>query len=212
MIHVFRCLAVKAVLLVFALSTTPGIAFGQSGCTPLGTDIPVGSALASASFFANLRNASNSINYLMDRLIAKSEVQAQKISLDQKACARACSNPVVAVVFTSTPNMTLDGYDEASSCQKFYEATKATPIVYANRAFDSQGDAEGWYEDLTQGDGVDGEDLYEKCPGKCSPAYSSVIYKREERFLVSTSIVCGHARDKDDNQYRLNAALRWVCG
>jgi hypothetical protein len=191
---------------------TPAAVFGQPVCTPLGADMPVGSALASASFFANLRNASNSINYLMDQLIAKSEVQAQKVSLDQKTCVRACSSPVVAVVFNSTPNMTLNDYDEASSCQKYYEATKATPIVYANREFDSQEDAEGWYEDLTQGDGEDGEDLYERCPGSCSPAYSSVIYKRKEKFLVSTSIVCGHARDKDDNQYRLNAALRWMCG
>jgi hypothetical protein len=204
---------IGALLIMMCLSLRGGVseALAQSTCTPLNNDIPVGSGLASAGFFANLRNADNSINFLMDELISKSEVQAQRISSEQRTCPRSCSQPVVAIVFTSTPNRTLDSYDESTSCAQYQELTTASPIVYANRTFDSQSDAESWYEDMTQGNGIDGEDLYGRCPGKCSPAYSSVIYQRNQKFVVTTSIVCGHARDKDDNQYRLTASVRWIC-
>lgn len=181
------------------------------GCSPLNTDIPVRSTLASAGFFANLRHASNSISFLMDQLISESEVKAKQLTSSESGCSRPCQNALTAVVFTSTPNMTLLDHDDAAMCAKLYQATQQNPIEYRNRTFDSQSDAEEWYNDLTQGDGSDGEDLYTRCPGACSPAYSSVTYQLNGKFTVSTSIVCGHARDKDDNQYRLSASVRWIC-
>lgn len=199
------CLALTAAI----VTGTP--AHAQSGCTPLNTDIPVRSTLASAGFFANLRKASNSISYLMDQLITESESKASNIMQQETSCKRSCTNSVVAVVFSSIPNMTLPDYEDSPTCQQLYESTQKDPIKYSGRTFDSQEDAEEWYDELTQGDGTDGEDLYAKCPGMCSPSYSSVSYKHGGKFIVSTSIVCGHARDKDDNQYRLTAALRWIC-
>lgn len=204
--------AVLVICLALTAAISPGAsAYAQSGCTPLNTDIPVRSTLASAGFFANLRKASNSISYLMDQLITESESNASNILQEERSCKRACSNSVVAVVFSSVPNMTLPDYEESSTCQQLYESTQKAPITYSGRSFDSQEEAEEWYDDLTQGDGADGEDLYAKCPGMCSPSYSSVSYKHGGKFIVSTSIICGHARDKDDNQYRLTAALRWIC-
>jgi hypothetical protein len=107
--------------------------------------------------------------------------------------------------------MTLPEYEDSPSCQKLLEATKQQPISYSNREFNTQDDAEEWYNDLTQGDGTDGEDLYNRCPGQCSPSYTSIIHRRNGKFLITTSIICGHARDKDDNQYRLTSSLRWMC-
>jgi hypothetical protein len=205
----------SAVLIAcIALSTTltpHAPLFAQAACTPLNTDIPVRSTLASAGFFANLRKASNSISYLMDQLITESESRASELSHRESACKRSCTDAVLAVVFSSSPHMTMPDYDESSTCQQLYTSTQKSPITYSGRSFDSQEEAEEWYDDLTQGDGNDGEDLYARCPGKCSPSYSSVSYKRAGKFIVSTSIICGHARDKDDNQYRLSAALRWIC-
>lgn len=192
-------------------STAPRFSYAQPTCSPLNADIPVRSTLASAGFFANLRKASNSISFLMDQLITESESRASNLVQQDSDCKRSCDDSVIAVVFTSVPHATLPDYDEASACQQLYEATQKSPIVYSDRSFDSQEDAEDWYDDLTQGDGTDGEDLYSKCPGKCSPSYSSVSYKHGGKFIVSTSIVCGHARDRDDNQYRLTASLRWIC-
>lgn len=184
---------------------------GQSKCSPLNVDIPIRTTLASAGFFANIRNSDDSIRFRMDELLTQAKAAAHERYTTENNCRRDCTNAVVAVIFSSSPNKTLTDYDETSSCQQLSDSTQKSPITYKNRAFDSEASAKEWYNDLTQGDGPDGEDLYEKCPGKCSPAYSSTAYEEGGKFIVTTSITCGHARDKDDNQYRLNAAIRWVC-
>lgn len=174
-------------------------------------EIPIRTTLASAGFFANLRNAEHSINSRMDTLLSEAQAAAHKTAETRLPCPTACTKPAIAVVFTSTPNLQLQDYDEHSRCQRLYESTQISPIVYANRVFPSDRDAKKWYKELTQGNGPDGADLYERCPGKCSPSYSSIVYRKDEQYIVTASIVCGHARDKDDDQYRLTASLRWLC-
>ncbi len=172
---------------------------------------PVGSSLASAGFFANLRGARNSINVQMNSLLGEAKAAAAQLAEGAVPCIPGCSTPVVSVIFESTPNISLADYREFSSCQAHHDTTKTEPIVYAQRLFSSEEEAKEWYKDLTLGDGPDGEDLYRRCPGRCSPSYSSTIYQHLGRYVVTTTIVCGHARDKDDDQYRLRAAVRWVC-
>ncbi len=200
-----------AMMNVICAFTCVTSAFAQSPCIPPQQDILIRSTLASAGFFDNLRNSDDSIRHQMDQLLSQSETKASEIGGQKSPCGPSCSNPVVAVVFSSTPNMTLPEYEDSPSCQKLLETTKQQPILYSNREFNTQDDAEEWYNDLTQGDGTDGEDLYNRCPGQCSPSYTSIIYRRNGKFLITTSIICGHARDKNDNQYRLTSSLRWMC-
>jgi hypothetical protein len=197
-------------LCVAVLSTAP-VASADPSCTPLNTNISVGSALASAGFFANMRGSADSIKARMDALLAEARSAASSLASKERGCARSCETPRVAVVFTSKPRLVLKEYEEAATCSKLLESTTATPITYNHRRFSSDDEAKAWYNDLTQGDGKDGEDLYQRCPGSCSPSYSSVAYQDAEGIVVSTSIICGPARDKDDNQYQLAAAIRWVC-
>lgn len=187
------------------------LAYGQLPCSQPTNDIPVGNTLASAGFFDNLRNSDDSIRFQMDELLSKSEAQATQEAQPPSSCTQSCARPVVAVVFSSVPNMTLPAYEDSPTCQKLLEQTTKAPIVYGKRTFETREEAEEWYNDLTQGDGTDGEDLYNRCPGSCSPAYSSLMYRINNQLVVTTSIICGHARDKDDNQYRLNSSLRWMC-
>ena len=197
--------------LLFITFVYPPNLLSQNNCTPLNHEIPIRSTLASAGFFANLRNADHSINFLMDELLVLAYSAAEKRINLESSCDRSCAQPVLATVFDSVPNLTLRDYEEASTCQELFEESKRTPIVYEKRSFASDQEAKDWYQDLTQGEGTDGEDLYLRCPGACSPSYSSVAYKQHGRFIVTTSIICGHARDKDDGQYRLSASLRWLC-
>jgi hypothetical protein len=185
--------------------------WAQTPCTPSGREIPLQNTLASAGFFANLRNASYSVRAQTDRLLKDARAEAQVLKTNEGGCKRACPNPVVAVLFSSTPQKYLLDHEEASQCQTLLERTSKAPIVYENRRFQSDDQAREWYEDLTQGNGVDGEDLYRRCPGACSPAYSSQVYRDGDEFVVSTSIVCGHARDKNDDQYTLSTKMRWIC-
>jgi hypothetical protein len=197
--------------LVAALLLAKNAIAAQPPCSVARRDLPVGSALASAGFFANLRNARHSINYTTDELLTKARRIAQVATPEPRGCKDPCTTPVVAIVFTSTPNLVLDSYDESTECQRYFEETRLNPIVYEKRAFDSEEEAKEWYHDLTRGSGEDGEDLYTRCPGMCSPAYSSVAYKQGEKFIVTATVVCGHARDKDDDQYKLTASVRWIC-
>jgi hypothetical protein len=199
------------ITVLFISPCFPSTLYSQSNCTPLNQEIPIRSTLASAGFFANFRNADHSINFLMDELLVQAHSEADKRIKLESSCDHSCASPVLATVFDSVPNVTLQDYDEISACQELFEKTKRAPIVYENRSFSSDQEAKDWYHDLTQGDGADGEDLYLRCPGACSPSYSSVAYKQLGRFNVTTSIICGHARDKDDGQYRLSASLRWLC-
>ena len=180
-------------------------------CTPSRTDVVVREALASAGFFANLTNADHSVRHLMDVLLRESESAAQRLQVTEANCSHGCLNPVVAIVFSSQPHMTLSSYDGSDQCEALLAKTQREPLQFLDRSFDEQEEVEDWYKDLTQGDGEDGEKLYEWCPGRCSPHYSSLISKRGEKFVISTSVVCGHARDRDDNQYALRAAVRWIC-
>jgi hypothetical protein len=207
-----RSKVVCGILASLLLSLTEGrLAYGQSPCTQPINDIPVGHTLASAGFFDNLRNSDDSIRFQMDELLSKSEAHAIQEAQPPNPCAQSCVHAVVAVVFSSVPNLTLSAYDDSPTCQKLLEETTKEPIVYGKRTFETQEDADEWYNDLTQGDGTDGEDLYNRCPGNCSPSYSSLIYRINDKLVVTTSIICGHARDKDDNQYRLTSSLRWMC-
>ena len=194
-----------------ATLTGSPIASADPSCTPLNTTIAVNSALASAGFFANLRGAADSIKSRMDSLLAEARNAAGVLATKEQHCSRDCKQPYVAVIFKSKPHLVLRDYDEAATCSKLLESTTAAPITYSNRRFSSDDAAKEWYHELTQGDGEDGEDLYRRCPGSCSPSYSSVVYRHGAEVVVSTSIVCGPARDRDDDQYQLSAAIQWVC-
>ena len=185
--------------------------YAQPRCLSVNGDIPVRSTLASAGFFANLRRTDTSLRVRMDQLLNEASAVAKQVTVSESGCLSSCKRRVAAVVFKSLPNVALSGYDEASVCEKFLEVTQRDPIRYENRRFSSDEDAESWYRDLTQGDGADGEDLYKRCPGKCSPQYTSVIFKEGDGLIVSTEVICGHARDRDDDQYALSAAVRWLC-
>ena len=184
---------------------------GTPPCSIQTHETHVRSTLASAGFFSNLRNAEHSINSQMDVLLEEARIRADQQSAPPTPCDTSCQFPKVAVVFRSEPHKRLLNYDEYPICDALYKHTRIHPIMYEHRTFSSEREAKKWYRDLTQGRGVDGKDLYVRCPGRCSPAYSSTAFQHSDKFIVSATIVCGHARDKDDDQYLLSASLRWIC-
>lgn len=189
----------------------PDLGFAQEKCLKIGAERLIETRLASAGFFANLRYSESSIHYQMDRLLENAKQRLIKFQQADRACNDTCAHPVVGISFSSRPNQSLEGYSESDKCQQLFEKTLKAPIVYGNRQFESSDAAKDWYNDLSRGAGVDGEDLYQRCDGSCSPAYSSFIANRGGNLIVTTRIICGHARDKDDDQYVLSAAIRAEC-
>lgn len=203
----WRLIKLSALLLAW----TPSVTLAAPTCSPAGETIPFQSSLASAGYFANFRNSESSVNFQTDALLSAASQKRSEIEGEHPLCVDSCSNARLAIVFSSTPNMRRSGYDDAADCDRLDAETAKNPITYSGRTFENADDARSWYHELTQGDGTDGEDLYTRCPGSCSPAYTSSIIREDERLVISTSIHCGHARDRDDNQYRLATGFRWEC-
>ena len=69
------------------------------------------------------------------------------------------------------------------------------------------------FNEFSQGKGKEGKELYRKCPGSCSPQYDNnlEIDRGSNAMKVTASVVCGHARDKDDNTFMLVAMLKTEC-
>ncbi len=198
------------------LSTAAAAGIWQSAaaddaCLEPGHSRVIENTLASAGFFANLRYSEDSIHYQMDQLLDRAKNKLGIFQQKSSICANSCAKPVVGIVFSSHPRYTLDNYSEADKCQKLFELTSKDPIVYKHRLFKDDEEAKEWYNDLSRGSGEDGEDLYDRCDGSCSPQYSSFIWSENGGLAVTTSIICGHARDKDDDQYVLSSALRAEC-
>jgi hypothetical protein len=200
----------SAAIALTCLYTSSAVAT-DSPCMPPNTELHVRSTLASAGFFANLRNASHSVSFQVDKLLSEARQARSDLMTREHACKHSCKDAVAAAVLRSTPNKTLTDYDEFQRCAELLKQTSKKPISFAHRTFATVKESQEWFHDLTQGDGPDGEELYRQCPGRCSPDYTSVEYAQGNSVTISVNATCGHARNRSDDQYRLSASVGWIC-
>jgi hypothetical protein len=198
------------VLFLTALVSTNVQILAQASCYTAGEENGYDSRLASAGFFANFRNTPGSVNFEMDQMLSQAHSHADKIK-SLPACPGQCPNASLALIFKSNPNKVQSAYSEQAQCQTLLDQTSKNPIVYRDLKFKTAEEAKAWYHELTQGEGPEGEDLYERCSGSCSPIYSTDVTHHDKNFILTATIICGHARDKDDDQYRLRSAFKWTC-
>ena len=182
----------------------------QASCYTAGEEKYYESRLASAGFFANFRNSAGSVNFEMDQMLNRAHKYADKIKL-LPACPGQCPNASLTLIFKSTPNKVQSAYSEQAQCQALLDQTSKNPIIYSDLKFKTAEEAKAWYHELTQGEGTEGENLYARCSGSCSPVYSTDVTRHDQKFILTATIICGHARDKDDDQYRLRSAFKWTC-
>lgn len=192
---------------LIALLALPRLAAAEApGCSAPGgnpNETPLASRTATAGLWDNLRQNPGSIRV------------ETRLLLEEAVAARSKHPPGSSIAFSSVPAKFKTDYGEKADCEAMLEKTTKEPIVYADRQFADLEQLSEWFAELSQGKGDDGKDLYRRCPGSCSPQYRSVISVPEAGsgapYRITASIVCGHARDKDDNKYQLGAALRWGC-
>jgi hypothetical protein len=185
------------VTVAFLLVFLPSLAFSDSGMAEKcneGQEI-LGESVGNANTWDNLRNNEGSLRFETTKLLTS--------GLDILA-------PEVSLKMTSIPAKHKDNYRNEEYCGSKYEKTKETPITYSNKKFSSPEDLNAWISDFSQGKGDDGKSLYKKCDKDCSPQYSYLITKEGEDLLVDAHVVCGHARDKNDNTYLLNLSCEPV--
>ncbi len=174
-------------------------------------EIPVAKKDASASAWSNLRNNEGSIRYESAQLLGKALADFESLKPPADVCADGCGEPKPTLVFSSIPKKYRSDYSDKEKCTRLETETKAKPYEYRGRSFPTQDEFNSWFSDFSQGKGKDGSDLYERCDGDCSPQYFTNIVPVGGKLRVDSEVICGQARDKDDNQYVLTFAYRWDC-
>lgn len=212
-------MTVKSRISCAALSLFAVVAFASSSagaeegdCSAQHEDVRIEQAVATAGIWANAMNSEGSVRRESRRMFESAD-RAATSDPPQNSCPKPCdvaAQPVI--VFRSIPQKYLSEYDGQAQCERLLALTSGEPFVYHKSGFSSVAEVSEWFSDFSQGEGEDGEDLYERCSGLCSPQYTTYIEQLGPRqFKARAEVVCGHARDKSNNRYRLELLHRWTC-
>ncbi|HXV78226.1 MAG TPA: hypothetical protein VD788_18085 [Candidatus Polarisedimenticolaceae bacterium] len=181
-------------------------------CSSIRRDVPLAATVASSKAWANLRGQADSVRVESRRLLREAQVRSSAAAAPAGLCPTYCrppSNPLI--VLSTVPTDFLEGYDQADMCERLLETTRDEPLRFERRIFDSVDRLNDWVYDFTRGKGAQGEDLYRRCAGKCSPQYGWTISQQGTSLAVDTEVICGHARDREVGRYTLRSSLRWIC-
>jgi hypothetical protein len=174
--------------------------------------------VGSSSFFGNLLGSKESIKSQLKSMFGDAKGVLRESAPTDLICPDGCtlaSEP--ELLFSASPQSYLQDHPELERCTQHLEATTRDPIAYPNRVFESFKELSDAFLDIAKGSGVDGEDLYERCDGDCSPRYSLYITGAkgetvdQENFRSDILVVCGPPRDKSENLYDLGTQLIWKC-
>lgn len=181
-------------------------------CSAIIRDVPVESKAATASTYANFRNSEESLRFQSKRMFEAGAKAVKQLAAPGDLCPAGCAAPAPAsMVLQAVPKKFLRDYSDEAECTRFLAETKKQPFLYPDRAFANLEAFMDWYNDFSTGKGKDGEDLYRRCPGSCSPQYTTIVTESGGKLYATAKVICGPARDKSDNQYDLSFSYRWVC-
>lgn len=181
-------------------------------CDSYTREVRIGDRLADAGMWGNFRNKPGSVRFESYALLQQARAGLKGLVPPVDLCPSQCRlAPTPLIVFASIPRKYKHDYADKQHCQAHLTRTRQTPLFYKGRAFTSLEAIGAWLGDFTQGKGVDGQDLYRRCDASCSPQYTYLITTTATGYLLDAQVVCGHARDKDDNTYDLASRVRWYC-
>lgn len=181
-------------------------------CKEISREVPLQSTLATANTWDNVRGNAGSLKVESQKLLSRARKELLTSKAPEDLCPKEChpdSKP--QIVFRSIPNKFLSDYSDREHCASLSEQTKLKPLAYSGKQFDSVDSLNSWIGDFSQGSGTEGKDLYKKCDGDCSPQYEYRILDNASAMNVDAVVLCGQARDKDDNQFKLSVSYRWQC-
>ena len=189
------CLFVYSFFTVSAFAEDDG-----SECKEGFTKKVVDQTLATASALGNLFSSSNSMAAKLDSLYKK--------GVEKLSETKPKSSQMMIVV---VPNVRLKDYGQSQVCQTKLRQTTQNPLNFTPPDFKDAKQFSSWFADFSKGNGEQGERLYKLCPGQCSPAYRVIFSNPKEPIKTAVEVVCGHARDKSDNQYKMTLELVESC-
>jgi hypothetical protein len=189
-------------------------AWSQQRCAPEHIDVPKERASATANSGANLRKSPESVTAQLSRLLGNAREQvADAKPPTRKACSASCRavGQPAHIVVSVVPKKFLSDYADAHKCEELLKQTSSSPLRFGPHRARSETELTSWLSEVSRGNGKDGALLYDKCSGKCSPRYFMDVAPDGEGFVANLSVVCGPARDKEDNTFAIASAYRWAC-
>jgi hypothetical protein len=184
----------------------------QTVCSIFRADIPLESSIATAGVWANLRKRADSVRTESKRLLGEAEGRIATAQPPDDLCPASCETPITPqIIFSTLPTEFLQVYEQSDKCERLLQTTSKTPLTFDPLTFDSLDQLNDWVYEFTRGKGAQGQELYRRCDGKCSPQYLWTISRSGEKLTIETEVTCGHARDRDVNRYALASSLRWTC-
>jgi hypothetical protein len=163
--------------------------------------------LGSVAFIKNLAGEQGSLREVAGRLLTSA------LNEDPPdPCAPNCPDAAKSeIVYRVAPVAFLAQERQNDICRRFETETSARPLEFGKRNFANVSDMNDWFMEFSQGRGSDGRTLYEKCSSNCSPRYTFLIAEQNTGYAVKTEVLCGLARDRSNDQYRVSTALRRSC-
>lgn len=185
-----------------------------SVCNPDYVEVLKERANATAGSMANLRGAPGSLKAQLSRLLKDAQEGVTRVAppTTGNACAENCTVfGAPRITITVVPNKLLWHYADAEKCVQRLTQTALEPLKFGPRRVKSESELGEWVAEVAQGHGQEGALLYKKCDGRCSPRYFVDAAREGNELVASISVVCGPARDKDDNTYTVLSGYRWAC-
>lgn len=179
-------------------------------CPRLLAERPLAHETGSAGIMKNLAETEDSIKAIATRLLEEA-LDGQKPS-QQSGCDANCPDQGVAeVIYRVRPSALLPENEQNELCLTLEKTTAKTPLRYAPSPFATFDALNEWLSRFTQGQGEDGEQLYEICAANCSPRYTFVIAQQSPGYAVQAEVLCGLARDRAVDTYEISTATRHRC-
>ncbi|MEW6143680.1 MAG: hypothetical protein AB1598_01555 [Thermodesulfobacteriota bacterium] len=183
----------------------------ETKCSNIEKDIVEETTHATASLFANESNKPGSVRYESGAILQKAQAGIPNAEKPADMCPAGCELvPKPVIVFKAVPQKFLTSYSDYAKCQALLEQTEKTPFEY-DKKFGSMSEVQDWFSNFSRGKGTDGQDLYKRCSGQCSPQYEFFISDEGGELTLDADVVCGHARDKSNNMYDISYSYQWVC-
>jgi hypothetical protein len=179
-------------------------------CAPTAHETPLASETGSVGIIKNLAEDPSSIRAIAGRLLTSALTSDSKNPGGD--CDAACAQRAQAqIVYRVAPTAYLADDQQRDVCRRFENETTSHPLTFNQREFRSVDELNEWIVAFSQGRGEDGRLLYELCSSNCSPRYTFLIAEQNSGYAVKAEVLCGLARDKSNDVYRLSTAVRRTC-
>lgn len=163
--------------------------------------------LGSVGFMKNMAESPDSIRAIADKQLRAALEPNQNIdSPNQTEVGKT------KIIYRVKPVQFLPQDQQNELCLQLEKTTSITPFQYGPKEFTSVTGLNDWIMKFSRGNGEDGKHLYKQCGSNCSPRYTFTIDASEDTYIVTTDVLCGIARDAEDDQYELSTAIKGNCG